>query len=120
MNLQQNPRTTLPKVLRDVLLPVQPEEHPTGGDEQLASFERENASKEFDLKRVNLQTKSLQAHEKEKKFPTFKDLDFMELLPDGLLLEPETYTADIYYEKGVGVGVVQNYGLFISGWNPQF
>ena len=32
-------------------------------------------------------------HEKEKKSPTFKDLDFMELLPEGLLLEPETYTA---------------------------
>ena len=32
-------------------------------------------------------------HEKEKKSPTFKDLDFLELLPEGLLLEPETYTA---------------------------
>ena len=32
-------------------------------------------------------------HEREKKSPTFKDLDFLELLPEGLLLEPETYSA---------------------------
>ena len=32
-------------------------------------------------------------HERDKKSPTFKDLDFLELLPDGLMLEPETYTA---------------------------
>ena len=34
-------------------------------------------------------------HERDKKSPTFKDLDFLELLPDGLMLEPETYTAMI-------------------------
>ena len=32
-------------------------------------------------------------HEKEKKSPTFKDLDYLELLPEGLLLEPDTYHA---------------------------
>ena len=32
-------------------------------------------------------------HERAKKSPTFKDLDFMDILPEGLLLEPETYNA---------------------------
>ena len=32
-------------------------------------------------------------HERAKKSPTFKDLDFLELVPDGFHLEPETYTA---------------------------
>ena len=31
--------------------------------------------------------------ERAKGSPTFKDLDFMELLPDGVLLEQETYNA---------------------------
>ena len=31
--------------------------------------------------------------EREKKSPTYKDLDFMDILPEGLLLEPETYSA---------------------------
>ena len=37
----------------------------------------------------------LQANKQERKkgSPTFKDLDFMELLPEGLLLEAETYNA---------------------------
>ena len=37
----------------------------------------------------------LQASKREraKTSPTFKDLDFMELLPEGLLLEAETYNA---------------------------
>jgi 1-phosphatidylinositol-4-phosphate 5-kinase len=37
----------------------------------------------------------LQANKREraKGSPTFKDLDFMEILPEGLLLEAETYNA---------------------------
>lgn len=31
--------------------------------------------------------------ERSKKVPTFKDLDFLELHPDGIMLEPETYAA---------------------------
>lgn len=32
-------------------------------------------------------------HERAKSAPTYKDLDFMELLPEGLMLEAETYNA---------------------------
>ena len=31
--------------------------------------------------------------ERAKKYPTFKDLDFLDLVPEGFLLDPETYTA---------------------------
>ena len=31
--------------------------------------------------------------ERAKKYPTFKDLDFLDLVPEGFHLEPETYTA---------------------------
>merc|ERR1719369_2511410 len=91
MNLQQNPRTTLPKffgmfcyqcntknirlVVMNNLLPSEIRMH-----------------LKFDLKGSTYKRKASK-HEKEKKSPTFKDLDFMELLPEGLLLEPETYTA---------------------------
>jgi len=91
MNLQQNPRTTLPKffglfcyqcntknirlVVMNNLLPSEIRMH-----------------LKFDLKGSTYKRKASK-HEKEKKSPTFKDLDFMELLPEGLLLEPETYSA---------------------------
>ena len=44
---------------------------------------------------LTLQFCQASKHERDKKSPTFKDLDFLELLPDGLMLEPETYTAMI-------------------------
>ena len=52
------------------------------------SFYLENTSI---LKHLNF----LQANKQEraKSSPTYKDLDFMELLPEGLMLEAETYNA---------------------------
>ena len=32
-------------------------------------------------------------NERAKKYPTFKDLDFLDLVPEGFHLDPETYTA---------------------------
>jgi len=91
MNLQQNPRTTLPKFFgmfcyqcnqKNIRLVVMNNLLPSNVKMHL----------KFDLKGSTYKRKASK-HEKEKKSPTFKDLDFMELLPDGLLLEPETYTA---------------------------
>jgi len=91
MNLQQNPRTLLPKffglftyqcsqknirlVVMNNLLPSNIKMHC-----------------KYDLKGSTYKRKASK-HEKAKSSPTWKDLDFMELLPEGLLLEPETYTA---------------------------
>jgi len=91
MNLQQNPRTTLPKFFgmfcyqcnqKNIRLVVMNNLLPSNVRMHL----------KFDLKGSTYKRKASK-HEKEKKSPTFKDLDFMELLPEGLLLEPETYTA---------------------------
>jgi len=91
MNLQQNPRTTLPKFFgmfcyqcnqKNIRLIVMNNLLPSNVRMHL----------KFDLKGSTYKRKASK-HEKEKKSPTFKDLDFMELLPEGLLLEPETYTA---------------------------
>jgi len=91
MNLQQNPRTTLPKFFgmfcyqcnqKNIRLVVMNNLLPSNVKLHL----------KFDLKGSTYKRKASK-HEKEKKSPTFKDLDFMELLPEGLLLEPETYTA---------------------------
>jgi len=91
MNLQQNPRTTLPKFFgmfcyqcnqKNIRLVVMNNLLPSNVKMHL----------KFDLKGSTYKRKASK-HEKDKKSPTYKDLDFMELLPDGLLLEPETYTA---------------------------
>merc|ERR1719153_2041747 len=91
MNLQQNPRTLLPKFFgmftyqanqKNIRLVVMNNLLPSGVKMHL----------KFDLKGSTYKRKASK-HEKEKKSPTFKDLDFMELLPEGLLLEPETYSA---------------------------
>jgi len=91
MNLQQNPRTTLPKFFgmfcyqcnqKNIRLIVMNNLLPSNVKMHL----------KFDLKGSTYKRKASK-HEKAKSSPTFKDLDFMELLPDGLLLEPETYTA---------------------------
>jgi len=91
MNLQQNPRTTLPKFFgmfcyqcnqKNIRLIVMNNLLPSNVKMHL----------KFDLKGSTYKRKASK-HEKAKSSPTFKDLDFMELLPEGLLLEPETYTA---------------------------
>jgi len=91
MNLQQNPRTLLPKFFgmftyqcnqKNIRLVVMNNLLPSNIKMHL----------KFDLKGSTYKRKASK-HEREKKSPTFKDLDFLELLPEGLLLEPETYTA---------------------------
>ncbi|XP_059350816.1 phosphatidylinositol 4-phosphate 5-kinase type-1 alpha-like isoform X2 [Daphnia carinata] len=91
MNLNQNPRTLLPKffgfysyicnsrtmrmVVMNNLLPSSIKLH-----------------EKYDLKGSTYKRKASDV-ERSKQAPTFKDLDFMELHPDGILLEPETYAA---------------------------
>jgi len=91
MNLQQNPRTLLPKFFgmftyqanqKNIRLVVMNNLLPSGVKMHL----------KFDLKGSTYKRKASK-HEKDKKSPTYKDLDYLELLPEGLLLEPETYTA---------------------------
>ncbi|XP_072157932.1 phosphatidylinositol 4-phosphate 5-kinase type-1 alpha isoform X9 [Bemisia tabaci] len=91
MNLNQNPRTLLPKffglycyqcnsknirlVAMNNLLPSYVALH-----------------QKYDLKGSTYKRKASKA-ERQKKSPTFKDLDFMEHHPDGIFLEADTYTA---------------------------
>lgn len=91
MNLNQNPRTLLPKfyglycyqcggknvrvVLMNNLLPSVVPMH-----------------QKYDLKGSTYKRKASR-HERSKRSPTFKDLDFLEHHPDGLLLEADTYGA---------------------------
>ncbi|XP_049271961.1 phosphatidylinositol 4-phosphate 5-kinase type-1 alpha-like [Rhipicephalus sanguineus] len=90
-NLNHNPRTLLPKfyglycyqcggksvrvVVMNNLLPSVVPMH-----------------QKFDLKGSTFKRKASK-HERSKRFPTFKDLDFLEQHPDGILLETDTYNA---------------------------
>lgn len=91
MNLNQNPRTLLPKffglycyqcnsknvrlVIMNNLLPSSIKMH-----------------QKYDLKGSTYKRKASKA-ESQKKSPTWKDLDFMEHHPEGILMEADTYNA---------------------------
>jgi len=91
MNLNQNPRTLLPKffglycyqcnsknvrmVVMNNLLPSSVKLH-----------------EKYDLKGSTYKRKASKS-ERNKSVPTHKDLDFMEIHPEGILLEADTYTA---------------------------
>ncbi|KAJ8962704.1 hypothetical protein NQ318_001101 [Aromia moschata] len=91
MNLNQNPRTLLPKffglycyqcnsknvrlVIMNNLLPSNVAMH-----------------QKYDLKGSTYKRKASKA-ERQKRSPTYKDLDFMEHHPEGILMEADTYTA---------------------------
>ncbi|XP_046439243.1 phosphatidylinositol 4-phosphate 5-kinase type-1 gamma-like isoform X4 [Daphnia pulex] len=91
MNLNQNPRTLLPKffglycyicnsknvrmVVMNNLLPSSIKLH-----------------EKYDLKGSTYKRKASKS-ERSKTVPTYKDLDFLELHPDGIMLEADTYTA---------------------------
>lgn len=91
MNLNQNPRTLLPKffglycyqcnsknvrmVVMNNLLPSSIKLH-----------------EKYDLKGSTYKRKASKA-ERSKSVPTYKDLDFLEIHPDGIMLEADTYTA---------------------------
>ncbi|KAG9471001.1 phosphatidylinositol 4-phosphate 5-kinase type-1 alpha isoform X2 [Eleutherodactylus coqui] len=91
MNLNQNPRTLLPKfyglycvqasgkniriVVMNNLLPRSVKMH-----------------LKYDLKGSTYKRRA-SPKEREKSFPTYKDLDFMQDVPDGLFLDPDMYSA---------------------------
>ncbi|XP_076267593.1 phosphatidylinositol 4-phosphate 5-kinase 59B isoform X5 [Rhynchophorus ferrugineus] len=91
MNLNQNPRTLLPKffglycyqcnsknvrlVIMNNLLPSNVQMH-----------------QKYDLKGSTYKRKASKA-ERQKRSPTYKDLDFMEHHPEGILMESDTYNA---------------------------
>jgi len=91
MNIHQNPKTLLPKFFamftyqasqKNIRLIVMNNLLPSGVTMHL----------KFDLKGSTFKRKASK-HERAKKSPTFKDLDFLKLVPDGFHLEPDTYTA---------------------------
>ncbi|NXA77566.1 PI51A kinase, partial [Thryothorus ludovicianus] len=91
MNLNQNPRTLLPKFYG--LYCVQ------AGGKNIRIVVMNNLLPrsvrmhlKYDLKGSTYKRRASQ-RERDKAFPTFKDLDFMQDLPDGLLLDPDTYSA---------------------------
>ena len=92
MNLNQNPRTLLPKFFglyclqtsngKNIRLVVM--------NNLLPSYVKMHLK--YDLKGSTFKRKANKA-ERAKKSPTFKDLDFMEHHPNGIFLEAETYSA---------------------------
>lgn len=92
MNLNQNPRTLLPKFFglyclqtsnsKNIRLVVM--------NNLLPSFVKMHLK--YDLKGSTFKRKASKA-ERAKKSPTYKDLDFMEQHPNGIFLEAETYNA---------------------------
>ncbi|XP_017146083.1 phosphatidylinositol 4-phosphate 5-kinase type-1 alpha isoform X1 [Drosophila miranda] len=92
MNLNQNPRTLLPKFFglyclqtsnaKNIRLVVM--------NNLLPSSVRMHLK--YDLKGSTFKRKANKA-ERSKKSPTYKDLDFMEQHPNGIFLEAETYSA---------------------------
>ncbi|OQR75433.1 phosphatidylinositol 4-phosphate 5-kinase type-1 alpha-like [Tropilaelaps mercedesae] len=91
MNLHQNPRTLLPKFFglycyiasgKNVRVIVM--------NNLLPSSVRMHLK--YDLKGSTYKRKASKA-ERQKKSPTFKDLDFMEHHPEGILLDAQTYDA---------------------------
>lgn len=92
MNLNQNPRTLLPKFFglyclqtsngKNIRLVVM--------NNLLPSYVKMHLK--YDLKGSTFKRKASKS-ERAKKSPTFKDLDFMEHHPNGIFLEAETYSA---------------------------
>nr|XP_014090728.1 phosphatidylinositol 4-phosphate 5-kinase type-1 alpha isoform X2 [Bactrocera oleae] len=92
MNLNQNPRTLLPKFFglyclqtstsKNIRLVVMNNLLPSSVKMHL----------KYDLKGSTFKRKASKG-ERSKKSPTYKDLDFMEHHPNGLFLEAETYSA---------------------------
>uniref|UniRef100_A0A2K5F083 Phosphatidylinositol-4-phosphate 5-kinase type 1 gamma n=2 Tax=Aotus nancymaae TaxID=37293 RepID=A0A2K5F083_AOTNA len=91
MNLNQNPRTLLPKFYG--LYCVQ------SGGKNIRVVVMNNILPrvvkmhlKFDLKGSTYKRRASRK-EKEKSFPTYKDLDFMQDMPEGLLLDADTFSA---------------------------
>lgn len=92
MNLNQNPRTLLPKFFGLYCLQTS-----NGKNIRLVVMNNllpsdVNMHLKYDLKGSTFKRKASKA-ERAKKSPTFKDLDFMEHHPNGIFLEAETYSA---------------------------
>jgi 1-phosphatidylinositol-4-phosphate 5-kinase len=91
MNLNQNPHTLLPKFFgmytyqcnqKNIRVTIMNNLLPSNIKMHL----------KFDLKGSTFKRKA-NKRERAKSSPTFKDLDFVEILPEGLMLEAETYNA---------------------------
>lgn len=91
MNLNQNPRTLLPKFFglycyqcnsKNVRLAIMNNLLPSAV----------TLHQKYDLKGSTYKRKASKA-ERQKKSPTYKDLDFMEHHPEGILMEADTYNA---------------------------
>merc|ERR1719234_364420 len=89
-NLQQNPQTLLTKYYgmyayqagqKKIILVVMKNLFPSGVKMHL----------KFDLK-GSTHGRKASAKERAKKSPTFKDLDFLDKVPEGFQIDPETYT----------------------------